>query len=401
MNLFRMYWERTLRKPGAIFLWLLLPFVFMTIYSLSFGGDNQFSVGLAIVDRDSSFVSGFVKNAFGQGPLADLLKIHPAEDLDEVEKLFSSEKASAALEIPAGFGKDLFLSDSTTLTVYRNPRHYIGPQIAEGVVGGLATLGNGVTNLFGEPMGLVQQYMGGDKTPSADEVAGLARTFYALGDQAPNLGAITAIKVSLVEEKTKKPFDFNMASMFFPGLVAFALMSLSLSLEYRFLFDRKYKINHRIAMTPIRPINILLQQRLYTVVFLLVMALGCALLGGLIWRIPPTGILNVCVISFGLILFITGINGLIFGLSSSLKAVSSISSVVLMVLMALGGGFFPIELYPDWAQAVAGKIPTGMANGALTRSLTGRAPEISYLVFYAYCGVFFLLSIFMGRKRIV
>ena len=109
----------------------------------------------------------------------------------------------------------------------------------------------------------------------------------------------------------------------------------------------------------------------------------------------------MCVISFGLILFITGINGVIFGMSSSLQAVSSISSVVLMVLMVLGGGFFPIEFYPDWAQTVAVKTPTGMANGALTRSLTGRAPEISFLVFYAYCGVFFLLSVFTGRKRIV
>ncbi len=31
MHLFRMYWTRTLKKPGAIFLWLLLPFVFMTM----------------------------------------------------------------------------------------------------------------------------------------------------------------------------------------------------------------------------------------------------------------------------------------------------------------------------------------------------------------------------------
>ena len=228
MNLFRMYWMRTLRKPGAIFLWLLLPFVFMTIYTLSFGGDEQFSVGLAVVDRDSSFVSRFVVDAFGQGPLAGLLKIHPAGNLDEVEKLFSREKASAALEIPAGFGKDILRADSTTLTVYRNPRHYIGPQIAEGVVVGLATLGNGVTNLFSEPLGLIQQYINGNKTPSADEVAGLARTIYDLGGQAPNLGAITAIKVKLVEEETNKPWDFNMASMFFPGATGGLLDAVAL-----------------------------------------------------------------------------------------------------------------------------------------------------------------------------
>ena len=72
-----------------------------------------------------------------------------------------------------------------------------------------------------------------------------------------------------------------------------------------------------------------------------------------------------------------------------------------MVLLAFGGGFFPIEYYPSWAQAIAQKIPTGMANVALTRFLTDRDPGISFPVLYAYCGAFFALSIVVGRKRII
>ena len=324
------------------------------------------------------------------------------ETLEDVKHLFSREKASAALVIPKGFGESVFRNESTTLTLYKNPRHFIGPQIAEGIVGGMAAMGNGFVGLFEEPLKRVQSFIDNEDERSADSVAAIASTFYTMGDAAPNLGAVTSIGVKLEEEKMdKEPWEFNMAAMCFPGLVAFSLMTLSLSLEYRFLFDRKNKVNHRIVTTPMRPSNILLQQRLYSMAFLMVMAAGTSLLGGIIWQIPPNGMFGVGVVAIALIMFITGINGTIFSMTNSLKAVSAMSSVVLMVLLALGGGFFPIEYYPSWAQAVAQKIPTGMANIALTRFLTDRDPGISFPVLYAYCGAFFALSIVVGRKRIV
>jgi ABC-2 type transport system permease protein len=137
------------------------------------------------------------------------------------------------------------------------------------------------------------------------------------------------------------------------------------------------------------------------VAFLYVMAVGTALLGGIIWSIAPKGILTVNLVAVALILFITGINGIVFGMSNSLKAVSAISSVVLMVLMALGGGFFPIESYPGWARSVAEWTPTGMANVALTRTLTGRETGVSLPLLYAYSAAFFALSVVVGRRRIV
>lgn len=401
MRLFRMYWMRTLKKPGGIFLWLLLPFVFMTIYTVTFGGDETFSVGLAVVDNDSSIVSNFVMGAFGQGPLEELIELYPVPDLNEADALFHREKASAALVVPEGFGAQLLRNNPTTLTLYKNPRHTFGPQIAEGIVSGIATLANGAASLFGEPLAAIQKYIDDDRAPTADQVAGIARTVYSSGDEAPNLGAIVNINVTIVYDADKEPWEFNMAAMFFPGLVAFTLMSLSLALEYRFLFDRKNKVNHRIVMTPMRPSNILLQQRLYSVAFLYLMAVGTGLLGGIIWRISPVGIINVNLIAVALILFITGINGCIFGLTNSLKAASAISSVVLMVLMALGGRFFPIEFYPGWAKTVAEWVPTGMANTALTRTLTGRDMGVSFPVLYGYCGAFFALSMIVRRRRIV
>jgi ABC-type uncharacterized transport system permease subunit len=401
MHLFRMYWTRVLKKPGVIFLWLLLPFVFMAIYTLTFGGESTFKVGMAVVDRDSSLVSRFFTGSLDQGPLSDLVERYPVASLEQVEKLFSRNKVSAALVIPEHFGDELLRGQAVTLTLYRNPRHTIVPEIAEGIVGGLATLANGMLSLFQQPLAEIQAFIDGDRSPTGDEIAGIARTIYTLADDAPNLGAIANIDVKIVEEKEKQPWEFNMAAMFFPGLVAFALMSLSLAIEYRFLFDRKNKVNRRIVMAPMRPVNVLFQQRLYSVTFLYVMAVGTAFLGGIIWSIAPKGIFTINLLAVALIFFIAGVNGIIFGLTNSLKAVSAISSIAMMVLMVMGGGFFPIEFYPGWAQAAAKWIPTGMINTALTRTLTGRETGVSLPLLYAVCGAFFALSVVVGRRRIV
>ena len=134
MHVFRMYWRRTQRMPGSIYLWMAIPFVFMAIYQLAFGGQNTIAkTGLAIVDQDSTFVSEFVAGAFGQGELADFVEVKPIATMDEVEELFSAGTASAALVIPKQFAEKVFKRQDVTLHLYKNPRHFIGPQIAEGI----------------------------------------------------------------------------------------------------------------------------------------------------------------------------------------------------------------------------------------------------------------------------
>ena len=108
MHAFRMYWRRSMQKPGTIVLWMLLPFVFMVIYTTIFGGDGpSLATGLAVLDRDSTFVANLVKGAFDQGPVGDMLEVYEVADMEEVEKLFDNGKASAALVIPKNFGEDL------------------------------------------------------------------------------------------------------------------------------------------------------------------------------------------------------------------------------------------------------------------------------------------------------
>jgi len=403
MQLFRMYWLRTARKPGNILMWIGLPFLFMGIYQAAFGGDSGLETSLAIVDQDSSMVSGLVAGAFGQGPVKDLITIIEVADLDVMEELFADEKASAGLVIPKGFGDRFFKLEPITLPFYTNPRYYIEPQIAEGVVSTLLVMGNGLIGIFEMPLGIIGSQMERERAPTEDEIAALSRLVFSISQDTGNLSALTSTTVSVREEESDKEgiSGFGMAALFFPGLIMFGILSVSLSIETRFLTDRLDGVTRRFVTSPLRPASIVMQQRLYAASFLYIIGIAAGLLGGVVWQIPPNGLSTVHAITVALVLFIAGINGTIFALSSSRKAVSAISSVVMMALLLMGGGFFPAEFTPEWYQAVSRQMPTGIANIGLTRALTGREVGVSLPLLYGYALLFFGMSIVAGRRRLV
>jgi ABC-2 type transport system permease protein len=401
MHFFRMYWRRTLRKPGAILLWFAVPFVFMAIYQVVFGDNGGAPrTGLAIIDQDRSLVSGLVQSAFDRGPVGSIITATPAADLAEVEARFEAGDASAALIIPAGFGGRLLRSQPDTLRLLRNPRHAIGPKVAEGVVGTLITVANGALGQFAGPMGTVRGYLEGNRPPTGDEVGAVSQQFYAASRNVTGFGALQKVDVMIVDDEGQED-DFNMAALFFPGLVMFGLLTVSLRLEHACLMDRRNQVTRRFVTAPVSPWRVALEQRLYTASFALAVGIVAGALGGVIWRIPPHGLGSAVFVVAALSLFISGVNGVIFSLTDSPRAVGAISSLVMIFLTILGGGFFPAEFMPGTFQSIAGWIPTGTANLALTRALTGRDIPVSLTLYTLTCLGFFTAGVLAGRRRII
>ncbi len=372
MALFRMYWQRLFRKPGSVILWMALPFVFMAIYSLVFGsGDGGMpKVGIALMDQDGSMASGFVKASLADGAVADMIRLVDARDTTEVEALFKEESASAAIVIPEGFGAKMLRAEADTLRLLRNPRHTIGPQVAEGIVRSLVAIANGIGEQFGTP------------------------------GSAQGLSVIQKIDVVVVDENAKEEENFSMAALFFPGLIMFGLLSLSLHVEHRFMMDRIGHVTDRIVTAPVAAWRVAVEQRLFAVSFLYLMGAVSLLLGAIVWRMPATGLITANWILVALALFIAGWNGSLFALSKSVRAASAIASTAMVFVSILGGGFFPAEFMPAGFQSIVKWMPTGMANLGFTRALTGRELTISFPLLFAMSLAFFSVSVVLGRKRI-
>jgi ABC-type multidrug transport system permease subunit len=235
-----------------------------------------------------------------------------------------------------------------------------------------------------------------------EEIGKISQSFYGTAQSMRGLSSLQHIDVTIIEkEKDTQSSDFNLAAMFFPGLIMFGLLSVSLNLEHRFLRDRSNHVTQRFITAPISPWSVAIQQRLYTASFAFVVGITAGTLGGLIWRIPPHGLATAVLIVVALALFVSGYNGIVFSLSSSVRAVSAISSISMVFLAMLGGGFFPNEFMPPAFQAVSKLIPTGMVNSGLTHCLTGRPLGISLPVLFAYCGAFFVAGTLMSRRRVL
>ena len=401
MNLFRMYWQRLLRRPGSVFIWMALPFVFMTLYSLVFGRDDDAlpKIGLAVVDQDSSLVSGLAIGSLEQGPVGDMITLHPVSDIGVVEELFKEETASAALILPPDFGEKFLRNEPDTLRLLRNPRHTIGPQIAEGIVGSLVTIGNGLASRFGAPLRDARELAGRSEWPSNDEVGDISRQFFMAAQSAQGLSSLRSIDVVVVDENEKEEQNFSMAAMFFPGLVMFGLLSLSLHVEHRFMLDRTQNVTDRIITSPVSPLRVAIEQRVFALSFLFLIGMASILVAAAVWRMPLVGIGTASVILLGLAMFIAGWNGSIFAMSNSNRAASAIASTAMVFLSILGGGFFPAEFMPAGFQSIIRWIPTGMANLGFTRALTGRELTIPLPLFFAMSLVLFSVAVLLSRRK--
>jgi len=402
MHLFRMYWQRVWKRPGAALLWMALPFVFMTIYSLVFGGDDGGlpKVGIAIVDQDSTLVSGLVKSAIAQGPVASMVTLVDARDMPAVETMFEKESASAAIVVPDGFGAKLLSSQPDTLRLYRNPRHTIGPQIAEGILGSLVTVTNELYAQFTGPMQSVRALSGRQQAPTADDIAAISRQFFEAGERARGLSVLQKIDVVVIDESQQEEENFSMAALFFPGLIMFGLLSLSLHLEHRFMLDRTQHVTDRVVSAPVAPWRVAVEQRVFALSFLYIIGVVSLLLGAVIWRIPLQGVATANLIVIALALFIAGWQGSLHSMSRSPRAASAMASIAMVFLSILGGGFFPAEFMPPAFQSIIRWIPTGMANLGLTRAITGRDLTISLPILFAVSLSFFTLAVLLTRKRI-
>jgi len=402
MPFFSMYWQRVARRPGTIIMWMAVPFVFMVIYQGAFGGSHNLpKTSLAVVDYDNTPVSRFFTGALAQGPVARFLNVREAEDSSAIEALFASDRASAALIVSPGFSSRLLAQEPDTLVLLTNPRHSIGPRIARGVVETFAVLGNGLLDVFSEPLARMHTFAERDSTPQMDDISGMARASYAAVRRAPGFGSLSKIHVQIVEEKSHHPVDgINLATLFFPGLIMFGIFSASLSLETRFLIDRLNGVTRRFVTAPVRPARVAVEQRLFAFTFLYCVAAIASLLGGIVWHIPTGGVVDAAWISAALILFVVGFNGAVYSLSNSRKAVAAIATILMMVLMISGGAFFPAEFTPEWFQHVSLLTPTGMANIALTHALTGRTASISAPALWAWALGTFIVGMALARRRI-
>ncbi len=151
---------------------------------------------------------------------------------------------------------------------------------------------------------------------------------------------------------------------------------------------RKYGILRRLAVTPARPVMILVAQMLVSLAQVLLgvalmMAIGAAFFGV---TLPERLGWSLLVMAL-LIAAMYGIGTFIAAVAPTVNSALALGLVAFFLMLALGGGFGPMTTMPEVLQTIGAALPYGAGNAALGAAWAGGQPETAHLVTLAVWAV--------------
>ncbi|GAB4221973.1 MAG: ABC transporter permease [Acidobacteriota bacterium] len=341
--------RQTLANRAAL-LWLFVfPVLFAAFFGLVFSENDrpaQARARLTVVDEDS-------------GPLARLL-VRELEGAGlEVVELAPDEAAAAqdrirTLTIPQEFGRRIVAGEQVTLRLETDPG-----TSDEAALAVQARILASIARVIGS---LVEQKQAAGDAP-------LDETRFAGYESPPDL---VTIESSFAGQAAVVPSGFAHSA---PGNAVMFVLLITLTWGAASLAaERMHGMLRRLGSAPVTAAEIVggkiagrFLVSLTQIVVLLLTAVAAVALFDLPLSGDPLAVLAVLVV-YGLAVAPLGV--LLGAAIREPSRAANVGVLVSLVLAALGGCWWPIEVVPPWLQAVARALPTGWAMIALHRLIS-------------------------------
>lgn len=369
-----------------IIFFLILPMLFtwiigLTMQSMFTGNEDSGDprTVLTIINEDNDEI---VANLIAVLDQSDLIR--PLEmDAETAWQRYEDEEISALLRIPADFSSSSKALQNTTLELTLNPKFSSSTLIKQAVEESILPINQSLS------------IVGLTITDGQSETLNMNQFDEVLASYQDPLVYEEVVYPELAQQKTQYSNSFQLSS---PGqLVTWVLVSLSGSAVV-FVNERKYGTLRRLLVTPTRRSTILGGKIASRVTMGLVQMLLLIIFGRLVlnvnWGHAPLA-LALVLISFAF----TGTSlGLMLGTyAKTPKQASGLSTIMSMVLAALGGAWWPLEITPQLYQQVVKIFPSTWAMIGFNRIVVaGQGLEAVLLpcaILWGFTIVFFGLSI--------
>ena len=163
-----------------------------------------------------------------------------------------------------------------------------------------------------------------------------------------------------------------------PGtMVMFTLLVLLTSGSILLVIERRKGLLRRLASTPISRSSVVLGKWIGKMALALIQLVFAMLAGALMFDMGwGYSLPMVCLVLFSWAAFCTSAAIFLANHARSEGQMAGIGVISSMVLAALGGCWWPIEVTSEWMQALARWLPTGWTMGALHHLVSfGHGPE--------------------------
>ncbi|VAW34219.1 hypothetical protein MNBD_GAMMA01-835 [hydrothermal vent metagenome] len=183
-------------------------------------------------------------------------------------------------------------------------------------------------------------------------------------EEVNNLPKNIQLAVSSAGEKLNIPMGFNQAV---PGILVMFIMMIALSSGALGIFlERKSGILKRLAATPLTRQEIIMGKWLGKWFITILQMIYGMIIGWLLFKIHWGNHLAAIVMILLLWAALNAAASVLLGsYATSEGQVSAIATISSLLLAALGGCWWPIEITPQWMQNLANFLPTGWVMDAL------------------------------------
>jgi ABC-2 type transport system permease protein len=418
-----------LRDRTGLALALLLPLFLATIFGAAMGGmsgddDGVGKIALYVEDLDDSERSRDLLAALGA---SKGLEIRKAQD---VRRRVADGKAAAALLVPNGYGADLGAGRVPALRLYRDPSKEIEQQIVAGNLmsaffraGGpeaIRIASRQALTVFGFPeQALPEAQAILEQTWSSLRMAAVAAAFRGAQDEAPStiglsssvdlelgssipgLLSITVEDVAGGRDRSRKAAGQSHAVS---GIAVMMLLFGLAACGATLLEEQSEGTLRRLQLSPAAGPAILAGKFLFTAIVGAIQLVILFTYGGLLFSVPilraPVALVAL---SLALIVAATGLGILLAVFCRSRKQLEGLSTLVILVMSALGGSWFPLVVTPGWYQKLGHFTVNAWAMDGYQKlfwygkGLSDIAVEIAVLL--AIGGVGALLALRGFRRR--
>lgn len=363
-----------LRSKGTVFWTLMFPILLILIFGAIFSGVDEVEIPIVVqnldVDDETDFTEGFIENLRNVSAL-DIKILEKGEDVNEYMR---DEDISGALIIPEGFGKNVTdyiikqqnpaypFNDSDlpfNLTIIVNPSDQSTVSILRGIIVGIIYESN-------------IQITGGEK------VIGL-------------------------EEESSLGEEFEYIDFFIPGIIGLTIMTSMVygSIERNTKY-RKDGILRKLLTMPVTRAEWILSKMLFMLVLSFISTFVIIIVGVLVWG------LNVKIGIFFFILIIStsflfsGMGMIIGRFVKEEETADMAGGAITFPMMFLAGTFFPLDMMPEFLQAVAQALPLyyvneGLRNAMIYADLDKTLYFTAFVIVFAV--VFFIIGVLLTKWK--
>jgi ABC-2 type transport system permease protein len=335
--------KRTLIKPSAYILMLVMPIIFTLLFGSIFGKDSTQTFKLAVVDKDQTHLS---KVFISQIKKEKTLKVQKASE-NITSKLLKNHDIDGIITIRKGYQNDIFANENPKITFLHQPGSTSSIVVKQ-------TLNQEIEKMKLQVIS-AQEWSKSSRNQKWQTMFDKLSSSHVIGE---NLTKIESINKS---NKVLSGMSYSSA-----GFSIMFVMIMMMSVTGVIIEAKRSGVWSRLLTTSITKFQLLMG---YLLAFFLIGWIQFALLmtfSSIVFHVDWGNIYGLLVLISSLLLCVVGLGLAIASIVKTTEQQTAIGTLIIVSTCMLGGVYWPLNVEPGFMQKIANFVPQSWAMKGFT-----------------------------------